>query len=64
MIPRRIDVINDIDGVLFEDAYKDKDIVNIEGLNVPIISKQKLIINKKSTGREKDRLDADRLENS
>ncbi|MFZ5515566.1 MAG: nucleotidyltransferase [Candidatus Zhuqueibacterota bacterium] len=64
VIPRRIDIINDIDGVLFDDAYEDKDIVNIEGLNIPIISKHKLIINKKATGREKDRLDADRLENS
>jgi len=64
VIPRRIDVINDIDGVSFEEAFKEKKIVVIEGLKVPIISKQKLIVNKKSTGREKDRLDANRLENS
>lgn len=41
---------------------KDKDIVDIEDLKVPIISKHKLIINKQATGREKDRLDAKRLE--
>jgi hypothetical protein len=64
VIPRRIDVINDIDGVSFEEAFKDKALVNIEGLSVPIISKQKLLINKKSTGRDKDRLDAVRIENS
>ena len=63
VIPRRIDIINDIDGVSFEEAYKDKDIVDIEDLKVPIISKPKLIINKQATGREKDRLDAKRLEN-
>jgi len=64
VIPRRIDVINDIDGVSFEEAFKDKDIVVIEGLKIPIISKQKLLLNKKSTGRKKDLLDAKRLEDS
>ncbi len=64
VIPRRIDVINEIDGVSYEEADKDKVIVDIEGLKVPIISKSKLIINKKASGREKDRLDAIRLENS
>jgi len=64
VIPRRIDVINEIDGVSYEEADKDKVIVNIEGLKVPIISKSKLIINKRAAGREKDRLDAICLENS
>ena len=64
VIPRRIDVINQIDGVLYEEADNDKVIVDIEGLNVPIISRQKLIINKKATGREQDKLDAIRLESS
>ncbi len=44
-------------------ACEDKTNVRIEGLDVPIISKHKLIMNKKSTGRPKDSLDADRLEN-
>jgi len=60
--PRRIDVINKIDGVTFDEAEKDKIIVDFDGLNVPIISKQKLIINKRSTGREKDRVDAETLD--
>jgi Nucleotidyl transferase of unknown function (DUF2204) len=59
--PRRIDILNMIDGVTFEEAEKDKDIIEIEGLKVPIISKQKLITNKLSTGREKDSLDAKKL---
>ena len=57
-------MINEIDGVSFEEANEDKEVVDIEGLKIPIISKQKLIVNKKSTGREKDRLDANRLEKS
>lgn len=59
--PRRIDIINKIDGVAFEEAEKDKIIVDFDGLSVPIISKQKLIINKRSTGREKDQIDAETL---
>ncbi|MBN2010698.1 nucleotidyltransferase [candidate division KSB1 bacterium] len=64
MIPRRIDVINEIDGVTFEDAYHAREFIDIEGLIVPVISKQKLIINKQATGRDKDRLDAERLNDS
>jgi len=59
--PRRIDIINKIDGVAFEEAEKDKIIVDFDGLSVPIISKQKLIINKRSTGRGKDQIDAETL---
>ncbi len=62
VIPRRIDVINNIDGLSFEEAFIDKDVVDIENLTVPLISKRKLIINKRATGREKDKLDAKRLE--
>lgn len=62
--PRRIDLITEIDGLTFDEADLDKDIVNIEGLSVPIISKSKLIINKLATGRDKDRLDAENLKKS
>ncbi|HCG76856.1 MAG: hypothetical protein COZ37_00770 [bacterium (Candidatus Ratteibacteria) CG_4_10_14_3_um_filter_41_18] len=55
--PRRIDVITYIDGVRFRDAYKAKTNVEIENLKIPFLSKQDLIKNKKSTGREKDKLD-------
>jgi len=62
--PRRIDLITEIDGLSFEDAIEDGEIIDIEGLSIPIISKKKLIINKMATGREKDRLDAEHLMNS
>ena len=64
IIPRRIDIINSIDGVTFDDAYKDKTIVKIENLSIPVLSKEKMIKNKKSTGRAKDKVDAETLENS
>ncbi len=59
--PRRIDILTEIDGVTFAEAAADREIVEVEGLPIPVISKQKLIINKQSTGREKDRLDAETL---
>ena len=62
--PRRIDIINSIDGVAFEDAYNDRVIVEIESLPIPVLSKDNIIKNKNSTGRAKDKLDADTLKNS
>lgn len=62
--PRRIDIITSIDGVTFAQAKEDSITVEIGGLKIPVLSKEKLIINKSSTGREKDRLDAENLKNS
>lgn len=59
--PRRIDIITHIDGVRFEDAYESKEVIEVEGLHIPFISKDNLIKNKRSTGREKDKLDVDYL---
>jgi len=56
--PRRIDIITKIEGVDFKKAYFDKQEIEIEGIKIPFISKENLIKNKESTGREKDRLDA------
>ncbi|MFC1478084.1 hypothetical protein ACFL57_01335 [Candidatus Margulisiibacteriota bacterium] len=56
--PRRIDIITQIDGVSFNEAYNDKQIIEIEDLKLPFLSKKMLIRNKSATGREKDRLDA------
>jgi hypothetical protein len=59
--PRRIDVITKINGVDFQQAWTARQEIKIDGLNVPFISKDDLIKNKESTGREKDRLDARQL---
>ena len=44
-----------------KDAYESKEVIEVEGLHIPFISKDDLIKNKRSTGREKDKLDADYL---
>jgi hypothetical protein len=60
--PRRIDIITRIDGVSFDEADEDKIIVEVEDLKLPILSFDKLIQNKLSTGRERDELDVKLLQ--
>ena len=55
--PRRIDIITHIDGVEFHNAYQDKEEVEMENMKIPFLSKSNLIKNKRSTGREKDKID-------
>ena len=56
--PCRIDIITQIDGVEFEQAYPKRKEVEIDGIKFPVISKEDLIHNKESTGRDKDKLDS------
>jgi len=62
--PRRIDVITKIDGLTYNEASEGKEIIEIENLSIPVISKKNLIINKLATGREKDKIDARNLQGS
>jgi len=60
--PRRLEVLNDIDGVKFEEAYKNKIKGKYDDLeDVYYISLNDLIKNKQSTQRTKDKLDLDFL---
>ncbi len=60
--PRRIDIITAISGVDFDRAYEQRQTVDVEGLTISVLSYGDLIQNKRATGRDQDRLDADRLE--
>ena len=60
--PRRIDIITRIDGVGFEQAYANRETFSIENLDVPVISLEDLIANKRATGRTQDLADVERLE--
>lgn len=64
--PQRIDLLTGIDGITYEEAWPNRLIVEIDGLRVPVISRNDLIRNKKATGRDKDlhdlKLLADRSE--
>jgi len=60
--PRRIDIVTRISGVEFEEAYANKKDVSIEGLQVPVISLEDLIANKRASGRKQDLADVEKLE--
>jgi predicted nucleotidyltransferase len=59
--PRRIDIITSASGIDFEQAYANKQIVLLEGLEVPVISLQDLIANKRASGRTQDLADVEKL---
>jgi hypothetical protein len=60
--PARIDILTGIDGVRFEEAWKDRTEIEIEGVRIKIIGRAHLIINKKAVGRPQDLADVARLE--
>ena len=55
--PQRIDILTMISGVQFEEAWKNRLTVEIEGITVSVLGLQDLLLNKQSTGREKDAAD-------
>ena len=59
--PRRIDILTKIDGVSFPDAYARRLTIQLEGINVPVISREDLIANKRASGRTQDLADIERL---
>ena len=60
--PNRIDLLTSIDGVTFDEAWSARRVVQIDGLDVPVLARHHLIRNKKATGRPQDLADAARLE--
>ena len=60
--PYRIDLLTSIDGVTFDDAWQLHAVHEIDGLKVPIISREHLIQNKRAAGRPKDMVDVAWLE--
>jgi hypothetical protein len=52
--PLRIDILNSIPGVEFDDAYKGRIIGRVEDLNISFINIDDFIANKEASGRPKD----------
>ena len=59
--PFRIDILTSIDGVVFDQAWEKKIVVELNGMNVPFIGRDDLITNKKAAGRPQDIADVSRL---
>jgi len=60
--PRRIDITTRIDGITFEQAYANRKHIVVENVEVPVISLDDLITNKRASGRTQDLADIERLE--
>jgi hypothetical protein len=59
--PFRVDILQQIDGVTFDEAWPGRVDVQIDGIPVPIISASDLIRNKLASGRLQDLADAEAI---
>ena len=60
--PNRIDIINQIDGVAFKDAFENREVFKNEQMVMNFIGIEQLIQNKKASGRLQDLADLEILE--
>lgn len=61
--PMRIEILNQIDGVNFEECYTRRVVRNIGEFDIPVICLNDLLVNKQASGRPQDLADIDRLTN-
>ncbi len=59
--PRRIDILTQISGVEFDEAWTNRGKARFGDLDVFVIGARELLRNKRATGRPKDLLDADTI---
>lgn len=59
--PRRIDILTEISGVTFDEAFENHGTLDFEGRAICYIGRDALIRNKKASGRPKDLMDVERL---
>lgn len=59
--PNRIDILTSISGVAFDEAWATREQGEIDGLIIPVISRQLLQRNKQTAARPKDLVDLDYL---
>ncbi|MEW6743603.1 MAG: hypothetical protein AB1486_12675 [Planctomycetota bacterium] len=60
--PCRIDIMTEIDGVTFEQAWQGSTTVTLSNLSVPVLGRRELLINKRASRRPKDLADIAWLE--
>jgi hypothetical protein len=59
--PLRIDVLTDVTGVQFDEAWPDRLEADFDGVQVPFIGRAALIRNKRASGRTRDLADLESL---
>jgi len=59
--PLRVDIMMSIPGVEFEETWKNREVIELDKLEIPFISRSDLIRAKEASGRPQDKIDLDRL---
>lgn len=59
--PVRIDILTGPSGVRFDDCFARRKLAVLDGVKVPLIGLDDLVVNKRASGRNKDLADLDRL---
>ena len=59
--PLRVDIMMSIPGVKFEEAWENREMVELDDLKIPFISRSDLIRAKEAGGRPQDKIDIDKL---
>ncbi|HEY5111982.1 MAG TPA: DUF6036 family nucleotidyltransferase [Acidimicrobiales bacterium] len=59
--PYRIDILTSIEGVVFDEAWSRRVVLDLDGVLVPFIGRDDLIANKRVAGRPQDIADVERL---
>lgn len=62
--PRRIDLLTELSGLEFDEAWPSRVVVQVDGAPVPFIGREALLKNKRASGRPKDLADAAVLESA
>ena len=61
MPPNRIDILTDLETLDFETCYDQKEIMNLDGLEIAFLDFDSLIQSKLAAGRPQDKVDAKKL---
>lgn len=59
--PMRLEILNQISGVTFEECYPHRMEIEVEGIPIKFIGRDQLIVNKLASGRDKDLSDVKKL---
>jgi len=60
--PRRLDILTDVSGLEFDEAWRNRVVHRVGSQDVPFLSREDLVRNKRASGRPKDLADLDILE--
>jgi hypothetical protein len=60
--PWRIDILTSIEAIAFDEAWPVREEWTLDGVAIPVLSREHLILNKQAVGRPKDLADLRRLQ--